>query len=193
MIPPILHRTVPTETTVEVEAFWAKAEKLHQGWVRHTWRDPLDPADWPLTADHWDRCTKPAQRAGLIRLEALIHFGGIYIDSDLELYRPLDPLRSVPFFATWEDNETIPDFVFGAEKDHPLLYELLGAAFAELVNGPWASGPGVFTRLLADEDVLLLPPQSFAEVHYTERDKLRGHKASRYAFGQHHWHGSWLA
>lgn len=193
MIPKILHRTVPADTSLEVEAFWATSCGLHPEWTYHTWRDPLDPVDWPLTANHWDRCSAGAQLAGLIRLEALIHFGGIYLDGDMELFKPLTPLLPVPFFATWEDNDTVPDFVLGAEKDHPVLHKLLGAALDCLEAGPWASGPGVFTKLLPKADVLLLPPQAFAEVHYTQKDQLKDHRRSRYSFGQHQWHGSWLA
>lgn len=192
MIPKILHRTVPEHTTAQVEAWWAKAVELHPDWTHLTWRDPLSPADWPLTSEHWDRCPTGAQKAGLIRLEAILTHGGVYIDSDLELWRPLDPLLPVPFWAQWEDNDTIPDFVFGAERDHPILHELLAAAIDELKHGPWASGPGVFTKLLPGR-VLLLPPQCFAPVHYTQRDKLADHRPTRYGFGMHHWHGSWLA
>lgn len=194
MIPKVLHRTVPADTTLEVEAFWATACGLHPDWVHHTWRDPLDPDDWPLTAGAWDRCGNGAQRAGLIRLEAVIHHGGIYCDSDLELFRPLTPLLPVPFWATWEDNDTVPDFVFGAEADHPLLHQLLGMALGAIGKGAWESGPGVFTKLLPNrDDVLLLPPQAFAPYHYTERQRRNENHRHRYTFGAHHWHASWLS
>ena len=85
MIPRILHRTVPAETAAEAEQFWAKAVALHPGWEHHTWRDPLDPAEFPITSPHWWRCMTGAQLAGLVRLEVLWNHGGIYIDSDVEL------------------------------------------------------------------------------------------------------------
>lgn len=178
---------------MEVEAFWAKAVALHPAWTCRTWRDPLNPDDWPLTAQHWERCTAGAQLAGLIRLEAVIHWGGIYIDSDLELYRPLTPLRALPFFATWEDETGLPDFVFGAEKNHPLLHEILHAAVHRLDKGPRESGPGAFEAVLRGrDDVLLLPPQCFAAVHYTQRELLADHKPAPWEFGSHKWAASWL-
>ncbi len=194
MIPPILHRTVSAETSAEVEDFWARACELHPDWHHYTWRDPLEPADFPRSSPHWDRCTSGAQRAGLIRLEALYISGGVYIDSDLELYRPLDPLLSLSCFAGWEDPRTVPDFVIGAESGRSILLELLETAITRLDKGPWESGPGVFTELLPGRaDVLLLPPGSFAPYHYTEKHRRHeDHRSAQpWAFGAHHWHHSW--
>lgn len=193
MIPPILHRTVPADTTLEVEAWWAGARKLHPAWTHLTWRDPLDPSNWPLSSPHWGRCTAGAQMAGLIRLEALIHSGGVYIDSDVELYRPLDPFRPLPFFATWEDETGLPDFVFGAERGHPLLHELLAEAVRRLDQGPAESGPGAFKAVLAHRtDVLMFPPQTFCAVHYLDKALLADHKPAPYEYASHKWAGSWV-
>lgn len=195
MIPKRIVRTVPETTTTEVETFWHDAEALHPDWDLRTYRDPLDPDDFPLTSPHWQRCAKPAQYAGLVRLEAIYQHGGIYIDSDLEPFRPFDPLLPLGCFATWEDAQTVPDFVFGAEAGHPAIGCLIDAALDCLEQGPWASGPGVFTRLLPGRsDVLLLPPGSFAPYHYSQRElRYENHRdAHPYAFGAHHWAGSWL-
>lgn len=195
MIPRRIFRTVPETTSVEVERFWEIAEDLHPGWQMITYRDPIDPALFPITSPHWDRCTSGAQRAGLIRLEGLLQHGGIYLDSDVELYRPLDSLLGLAAFAGWEDAKVIPDAVLGAKPAHPAIGECLERAIAVLGEGPWASGPGVTTAVLPGRpDVLLLPPGSFFPYHYTQRD--RRHEDHRtpnpWAFGAHHWEGSWL-
>lgn len=195
MIPRILFRTVPTETSAEVEQFWKIAESLHPFWDLRTYRDPLDPAEWPRTSKHWADCANGAQLAGLIRLEALIRHGGIYIDSDFECYRPFDPLVGVKAFAGWEDPNTVPDAVLGAEENHPAIKACLRQAIHQLRNGAWESGPGVTTRILPGrEDVLLLPPGSLYPYHYTERERRHeDHQAANpWAFGAHHWAGSWL-
>lgn len=195
MIPERLVRTVPAVTSDEVEGWWAQATAIHSEWSHVTLRDPLDPRDFPITAAHWDRCQSGAQRAGLIRLEVIFHRGGFYIDSDFEVYRPFDPLLGAQFVAGWEDANTVPDFLFGSVAGNPLLVELMEAAIGCLDEGPWASGPGVFTRLLPGrKDVLLLPPGSFAPYHYSERHrKTEDHKGAQpWAFGAHHWEASWL-
>lgn len=195
MIPRLIFRTVPAETSSEIEQFWADTVTLHAGWKAITYRDPIDPAAFPISSPHWDRCTCGAQRAGLIRLEGLLNHGGIYLDSDVEVYRPLDSLLGVPAFAAWEDAKVVPDAVLGAKPAHPAIGECLERAIEVLADGPWASGPGVTTAVLPGRaDVLLLPPGAWYPYHYTQRDQRHDdHRtANPWAFGAHHWEGSWL-
>lgn len=196
MIPRILHRTVPEHTTDEVEAWWGGACALHPDWAHVTHRDPLDPTEWPMTAPAWPHCTSGAQRAGLIRLEALIRHGGIYLDSDVELYRPLGSLRACRAFAAWEDRLCVPDAVLGAEPGHPALVDCLQAALGRLHAGAWASGPGVTTEILVGrDDVVLLGPDSFYPYHYLDKHRRWEDPPpgcdDPWCFGAHHWAHSW--
>lgn len=204
MIPPRLIRTVPAVTSPQVEQWWEQACALHPRWRHVTLRDPLPPADFPVTSPHWGHCQNGAQFAGLIRLEALLT-GGVYIDSDVELFRPLDVLLHVSAFAAWEDAKTVPDAVLGARHGHPAIRECLNLALHRLTSGTgdwrtgvgaWSTGPGVTTAVLpAHPDVLLLPPGSFYPYHYSEKQDRR-HEDHRtlqpWAFGAHHWAASWL-
>jgi hypothetical protein len=83
-IPRILHRTIPERVDRKVDDWWEHWRQLHPGWELMTHRDPLDPNDWPETGDLWEQCQSGAQKAGLIRLEALWRWGGVYVDSDVE-------------------------------------------------------------------------------------------------------------
>lgn len=193
-IPRILHRTVPTETSDQVEAWWTRFGELHPGWDLRTWRDPLEPADWPLTSDLWPRCANGAQRAGLIRLEALHRDGGIYVDSDVEPFRSLEPLLHLPAFAAWEDETTVPDAVLGAEAGHPAFETMIAKARASIEGGgdAWLSGPGVATEILPNRpDVLVLPPGAFYPHHYLEKAAAGARTANPWVFVEHHWHHSW--
>jgi hypothetical protein len=196
MIPNRILRTVPEVTSPQVDDWAVRLAHLHPGWEIITFRDPLDPDDWPLTAAAWASCVSGAQRAGLIRLEALWRFGGIYVDSDVEPFAPFDQLRACHAFATWEDDQTIPDFVLGAEPGHPAMGRCLELALDRIGDGPWASGPGVTTEVMRGRsDVMLLPPSVFAPVHYTARRDLPAYAAGPkppWNLAMHRWFGSWL-
>ena len=203
MIPHRLYRTVPETTTDEVEAFWAKACELHPTWEHITYREQVDPAWFPITGRAFERCDSGAQKAGLIRLELLLHGGGIYIDSDVELYRPLDSLCGLQGFAAWEDADVVPDAVLGAKADHPAIGKCLQLALERITSGSsdwrtgsgaWSTGPGVTTTVLPGRsDFALLPPGSFYPYHYNEKGRRHeDHAAAQpWAFGAHHWHHSW--
>lgn len=195
-IPRIFHRVVPEHTSDEVERWWAELQALHPDWRFMTHRDPLDPAAWPETSAKWKHCKNGASLADLVRLEALWTWGGIYVDSDVEPYRSFAPLQPLEAFAAWEDNRVVPNAVMGARRGHPAIRACLDMALREVRRGTWEAGPGVTTKVLVGRpDVLLLPPGSFYPYHYKEKER-RGedHKrAQPWAFGAHHWAGSWLA
>jgi mannosyltransferase OCH1-like enzyme len=196
-IPRVIHRTVPAETTDEVEMWWANFQVLHPTWELRTWRDPLDPADFPLTAHLHDKCSSGAQKAGLVRLELLVTYGGVYVDSDVEAVRPLDSLMYLPAFAAWEDEKVVPDAVLGAVPGHPAFREMLRMACRFVEEGctdAWKTGPGVTTAVLPNrDDVLLLPPGSFYPVHYREKQFVGSRNKQPWVFLEHKWHHSWSA
>ena len=195
-IPRILHRTVPADTSAEVEAWWAEFEQLHPGWDCRTYREPIDPAEWPLTGDLFARCQNGAQKAGLIRLEALVRDGGVYIDSDVEPFRSLEPLLHCEAFAGWEDANVVPDAVLGCKPGHPAFVDMITKARAAIEGGgdAWQSGPGVTTEMLPGRnDVLLLPPGAFYPMHYLDRStrKMVQDARSPWVLAMHHFHHSW--
>lgn len=196
VIPALLFRVVPEKTDDIVEARWAKASTLHPHWQLTTYRDPLDPVKWPATAEAWPACTSGAQFAGLVRLEALVRHGGVYIDSDYDALRPFDPLLGVRAFAGWEDRRTLPDAVLGAEPDHPAMRHALDLAVRRVhaARGAWQSGPGATTDALGNApDVLRLPPGAFYPYHYTEKHRAsENYAADPWCFGVHRWAASWL-
>lgn len=206
MIPRRLIRTVPSTTAAEVEGFWQRSCDLHHDWDHVTFRDPIDTALFPITAEHWAACANGAQMAGLIRLEALLNLGGFYLDSDLELFRPLDDLAEMGAVGCWEDSRTVPDLFLAAEPGHPAIAACLDLALDRLHGdgrtwrddgGAWSTGPGVTTTVLPGrDDVTLLDPDAFCAVHWSYKGphipnyELR--RRTPHARGRHWWRGSWL-
>lgn len=197
-IPARLIRTVPRITTDETERFWHDAMALHPGWEHVSLRDPVDRSGFPVTRHLWDSCETGAQLADLIRTEELWQRGGVYLDSDVDVFRPLDPLLGVDGFAGWEDTEHIPNAVMGFTPAHPALAEVLSGAIRHHDDGTWAAGVGVTTAVFAGrDDMLLLPPGSFYPVpwqqaHRAPIDTDRVRAANPWAYALHHYKGSWV-
>lgn len=60
------------------------------------------------------RVKKYAFAADYIRLYALYNYGGIYLDSDVEVLKSFDPLLDLPYFVGAENAGTIEAAIIGA-------------------------------------------------------------------------------
>lgn len=200
-IPRILHRVVPERVSEWEEELWAGFVALHPGWEFWTWRDPLDPADFPVLGPLWKDAKNGAQLADMIRTEILHRHGGVYVDADVRAVRPLDPLLEDGGFAAWEDDKTVPNAVMGFYPGHPAVGALL-AYMQERLPGPtWWAGPGATTAMLPGRsDVALYEPSSFYPVHYRrlrtaeDREVLDAVTAETHpdTWAVHYYAGSWL-
>jgi len=200
MIPLRLIRVVPEHTSVEVENWWSEAKAQHKGWASHTWRDPIDPRFFPITSPYWDKCESGAQLADLVRAEDLFSHGGVYVDSDYQVFKSFEVLRGLKAWVGWEDSKVICNAAMGFEAGHPGLGIYLQLAVQRLHCGTWESGVGSFTEALKDRgDVLLLPPESLYPVHYRDKDMIDVFLDLKdgiqnpwpWSFGVHHWRHSW--
>lgn len=93
------------------------------------WKDKLSDYEFIL----WDRqrfdidsvqwvkeafeCKKYAFAADYIRLYAVYNYGGIYLDTDVEVLKSFDSLLHLPYFIGFEfNNNLLEAATFGAEK-----------------------------------------------------------------------------
>ena len=60
-----------------------------------------------------------------VRLYALYHQGGVYMDTDVEVLRPLDEYLHHESFSGFESKEKIPTGIMASEKEFPLFGALL--------------------------------------------------------------------
>lgn len=56
-----------------------------------------------------------------VRLKALHEYGGIYLDTDVELIQPLDELLSLNAFSGFESGTTVQTGVIGSIKEHEVI------------------------------------------------------------------------
>jgi hypothetical protein len=59
------------------------------------------------------------------RVHVLYHQGGVYLDTDMELLKPLDPFLEHRAFSGFETKKTISTGIMGCERGHPLFKALL--------------------------------------------------------------------
>lgn len=76
--------------------------------------------------------TKQAYDAGkyafvsdYVRLYAVYHYGGIYLDTDIEVIKNFDELLKNKAFTGFENSSNIAAWIFGSEKMNPLFKEFL--------------------------------------------------------------------
>lgn len=60
-----------------------------------------------------------------MRLYALFNYGGIYMDTDVEVLKPLDEFLNHKAFTGFENRINIPTAIMGSEKHHPWIKLLL--------------------------------------------------------------------
>ena len=140
----------------------------------------------------------------VVRLQVLYTHGGIYMDTDIELIRPLDQLLGHQAFSGFEDTASIQTGIMAAEKGHPLFKELLDSYSNRLFlhNGK----PDLTTNVETTTKLLLKkglrPDNTFQEIaglavypndFFCPIDvhtmKLN---ITKNTFAIHHFFGSWL-
>ena len=60
-----------------------------------------------------------------VRLYAMCNWGGIYMDTDVEVIRSLDEFLNNKAFSGFESYNSVPTGIMASEKDFPLFKELL--------------------------------------------------------------------
>lgn len=158
-IPKIIHyvwvgpRPLPEEDRLRVEA-WRRAMP---DWEFRFWNnDTVNFGSRYLAQAYsvraWNRVSD------YTRMDALTRFGGIYLDTDMDLVRPLDPLLDNTAFLGFQRGDERPDVmvngaIFGTEPGHWLPSALRDIFDKQLHGGKNIgsfAGPGLITKVLRD-------------------------------------------
>jgi mannosyltransferase OCH1-like enzyme len=110
-----------------------------------------------------ERLRVPAERSDILRLELLWLYGGIYVDTDFECTRPIEPLiGGLDFFCAFLKPGQVNNAFIGATAGHAIL----DRALAELRPREWhgydkaAAGPEFLSALLEDyPEVAVFAPE----------------------------------
>ena len=127
MIPKIIHLC-----WLSGDPYPMEIQKCLDSWKRHlpdyeiclwdTKRFDIHSTPWTEQAF---AARKYAFAADYIRLYALYNYGGIYLDSDVLVYKNFDALLSLPYFIGEDYDGAFEAAVIGAEKHLPFVKHLL--------------------------------------------------------------------
>ena len=127
MIPKIIHLCwlsgdpYPMEIQKCLDS-WKRHLPDYEIWLWDTKRFDIHSTPWTEQAF---AARKYAFAADYIRLYALYNYGGIYLDSDVLVYKNFDALLSLPYFIGEDYDGAFEAAVIGAEKHMPFVKHLL--------------------------------------------------------------------
>lgn len=179
------------------ERCWNSVKEIMPHWQHEL----LTPDTLPSTLDKrflFEYLGLRSQRADYIRFFELYERGGFWVDTDIYMLRPFDPLLSQPLVAGYEDKIHINNAVMGAEPGHIVfLYCLM--RFPHYARfGRSATAPLLLTEALRfyGLEQEMEPVESFYPIHYTKPksefdfEKLTGVRYPK-AYCVHRWDWIW--
>lgn len=144
-------------------------------------------------------CDNYSMKSDILRFDILYQFGGLYIDTDFECLKPLDPFFDNREFIVCRQNpneSSICGAFFAATKHHPLVKKLVDGIRERSITHKAKHcvqkyGPTYITDLI-DRSYSLDPeyvyPFMWDKKHSTEDDL---NKIYPRAYAAHWWNTSW--
>ncbi len=109
------------------------AKKCIKSWKKHCagykiieWNE----SNFDITSNEYVKEAYEAKKwafvTDYVRLWALYHYGGVYMDTDVQVLKPLDPfLEKEKGFSGFESETAIPTGIMAAEKEHVVIKQWL--------------------------------------------------------------------
>lgn len=134
----------------EFASYGESWSRLNPGWDVRLWTEETIPEDL-RRPEARERLRVPAERSDILRLELLWRHGGVYVDTDMECVRPIEPLiGGLDFFCAYLKPGQANNAFVGATPGHPIL----DRALDEIRPREWhgydkaAAGPEFLSALL---------------------------------------------
>ena len=157
----------------------------------HPWvQKAIEQRNWALASD-------------VMRVIILEKHGGIYVDTDIELIKPLDDFLHHSFFIGYESPHWVNSAIIGSEPNHPIMRviakrydkppEFNGTTNIHTVHAYTAALKLLYDNrpkegLVVTDDFATYPREYFYPIHYLT-GKMKKRTANTYAI--HHYSKTW--
>ncbi len=190
LIPKVIHRIWfgPTPMPADFERFGQTWREHHPGWEMRLWgEENLPELERPGALA---RARHSAERANILRYEILARFGGVYVDTDMECLRSIEPLLGgVEAFAGYQRPGQVCNAILGAVPHHPALERAVEEADRRVgtdKSSVRATGPRFITEVLEGfTEVKVFEREIFYPFDWTEKPRPASELPGAYAI--HHW------
>ncbi len=175
----------------EYESFAETWRSLHPYWQMILWTDEVLP---PLKNQRaYERSGSLSGKSNIARYEILLRYGGIYVDTDFECLKNLEPLlEGVECFVAWQRDGLANNAIIGAVPSHPFLQDLVDSLDEHILANSRSSlsimqsGPYYLTGVLERHpEVTVFPASQFYPYEWHER--WRRYERFTDAYAVHHW------
>ena len=126
-----------------------------------------------------------------LRFQILYEEGGIYLDTDMQVLKPLDPLLDdAGFSGLNRNNDCIYCGIMGAQRKLPLMKAIV-EEYDALSEQDFPTSPRMYTRVFKrtqPQGVRIYPASYFYPV---DEGEIPSEPALKEAYATHHWAESW--
>ena len=175
-----------TEIPLQDKKYIAAWRQMHPDYELRQWSEKdIDLKKYPLVGTALKR-QRWALASDIIRMYAIYQEGGIYLDTDVELLKPLDSLLKYEAFAGWESQFWFTTAIFGAESHSPWIAKILKRyeitdptkrittdTFMKTVHSPSVYAQDIYkikldgkTHVYGDNKFATFAPEYFSPKHY---------------------------
>lgn len=209
-IPKIIHQIwIGKGLPEEFKKFIDSWRVYHPDWEYRLWTQDDIPKMHLRNRAFIEQSRNAGEISDLMRYEILYQYGGVYVDTDFECLRSLEPLHYIYDFYIGiqpldSDLVQLGIGIMGAVPGHPILNECI-----ERVKNRWQdksldhhvtarTGPIHCTKVfyeMAGKDGLCdiaLPPTYFYPLYCQSTEYKRAKWVQEGAFAVHHWAKTWL-
>lgn len=204
MIPKIIHQIhLGGHPLPERETKWRDTwSHYNPEWEMILWDEQRLQSFDMINSAQFERCSNVSEQSDVLRFELVYQYGGLYIDTDFECLKPIDPLFEGKDLVIFPGNKkTLYGGFMAATKHNDDIKRLIdGLPEREQTHGKHNSngkyGPVYVTDILGVDVGLPFPKNLVYPYNPDQADKLDlSHEGQKKkwpdSYASHHWGATW--